>query len=108
MTETRQDLNTHNLYVLAEGDKVIGALSVVPENELDGFSCWSGNNGKDIARVVIDLACQGQGLSLKMVQSIESILREAGYPYIRLSVAKINIPACKTYIKAGVLCCGRG
>ena len=101
MTEIAHDLETKNLYVMTDGSKVIGAISVVPENELDGFDCWSCTDGKEIARVVIDKAYQGHGLSYEMVQSIESILRGNGHMAIHLSVVKTNLPAYKTYIKAG-------
>jgi ribosomal protein S18 acetylase RimI-like enzyme len=99
--EIAHDLGTNNLYVLTDGGKIIGAISVVPENEMDDFTCWSCSAGKEIARVVIDKSCQGRGLSLKMVESVEAVLRGKGHISIRLSVAKINIPAYKTYIKAG-------
>lgn len=101
IAEIQQDLDTHNLYVTTDGSKIIGAISVVPENELDSFECWSYKDGKEIARVVIDPACQGQGLAFKMVQHVESILGSSGCKAIHLSVAKSNIPAYRTYIKAG-------
>ena len=101
IAEIKHDLETKNLYVMTDGSKVIGAISVVPENELDGFDCWSCKDGKEIARVVIDKAYRGNGLSFEMVQSIMSILRENGCKAIHLSVVKTNIPAYKTYIKAG-------
>ena len=106
MTEIKHDLDTNNLYVMTDGSKIIGAISVVPENELDNFDCWVCKDGKEIARVVVDKAYQGQGLSHKMVQSIESILARAGYKAIHLSVVKSNIPAYKTYIKAGFVAVG--
>ena len=101
IAEIQHDLETENLYVMTQGSQVIGAISVVPENELDGFDCWSCKDGKEIARVVIDKAYQGYGLSFEMVQSVASILRRNGWKAIHLSVAKSNIPAYKTYIKAG-------
>ena len=101
MTEIAHDLETKNLYVMTDGSKVIGAISVVPENELDDFDCWSCKNGKEIARVVIDKAYQGHGFSFEMVQSIVPILQENGFNAIHLAVVKSNIPAYKTYIKAG-------
>ena len=101
IAEIEHDLETKNLYVMTDDSKVIGAISVVPENELDDFHCWSCKNGKEIARVVIDRAYQGRGLSFEMVQRIESVLRGKGHISIRLSVVKSNIPAYKTYIKAG-------
>ena len=101
IAEIEHDLETKKLYVMTDGSKVIGAISVVPENELDSFDCWSCKAGKEIARVVIDKAYQGHGLSFEMVQSIASILRKDGCKAIHLSVVKTNIPAYKTYIKAG-------
>ena len=106
MTEIEHDLETENLYVMSDGSKIIGAISVVPENELDDFHCWSCKKGKEIARVVIDKAYQGHGLSFEMVQNIVPILRKNGYKAIHLSVVKTNIPAYKTYIKAGFVVVG--
>lgn len=101
MTEIARDLETNNLYVLTDGSRIVGAISVVPENEMDGFDCWSCKDGREIARVVIDKAYRGRGLSFEMVKRVESILREKGHRAIHLSVVKSNIPACKTYRKAG-------
>ena len=101
MAEIQHDLETTNLYVLTDGSKLIGAISVVPENELDDFDCWSCKEGSEIARVVVDKAYQGWGLAFEMVARTESILRERGCKAIHLSVVKSNIPACKTYEKAG-------
>ena len=101
IAEIEHDLETKNLYVMTDDSKVIGAISVVPENELDDFDCWSCKDGKEIARVVIDKAYQGYGLSFEMVQGIASILRKNGCKAIHLSVVKTNVPAYKTYIKAG-------
>ena len=107
ITEIQQDLETKNLYVITDDSKIVGAISVVPENELDGFDCWTHKDGKEIARVVVDKAYQGQGIALKMVQSIEAILRRQRCKAIHLSVAKSNIPAYKTYLKAGFTVVGQ-
>lgn len=101
LAEIEHDLEKNNLYVMTDGGKIIGAISVVPENELDEFDCWSCKEGKEIARVVIDKAYQGRGLSFEIVQKVESILKKNGCKAIHLSVVKSNIPAYKTYVKAG-------
>ena len=89
--EIAHDLETANLYVLTSADEIVGALSVVPENELDALPCWSQTDqAREIARVVIDRAYQGQGLSFEMVQGIASILRKNGCKAIHLSVVKTN------------------
>ncbi len=101
--EIEQDLAADSLYVLTEGDAIIGAASVVPENELDDFSCWNCKDGlhKEIGRIVIAADHRGKGLAFVIVQGMVEILRQKGYRSVRLSVAKTNIPAYKTYIKAG-------
>ncbi len=98
--EIEGDLAANDLFVLVNGEKIIGAISIVPENELDGFDCFT-IDGPEIARVVIAKEYRGKGLSYKMVSEIEKILCDRGMKSIHLSVAKANIPAYKTYIKAG-------
>ena len=101
MTEIRQDLDAKTLYVLTQEDRVIGAISVVPENELDELDCWTKKDGKEIARVVIDTDFQGQGLAFEMVENIQSVLEKTGQSAIHLAVAEANIPAYRTYQRAG-------
>lgn len=101
--DIKQDLASRNLFVMTDGTRILGALSVVSENELDGFSCWQCNDGahKEIARVVVSKELRGKGLAYEMVKNIIRILRQKRCSSIRLSVAKGNIPAQKTYKKAG-------
>lgn len=101
MTEITHDLETKNLYVMTRGDEIAGAISVVPENELDDFDCWSCKGGREIARVVVAKAFQGQGIAYEMVQAVTDLLRKSGCKAIHLSVVKANLPAYKTYLKAG-------
>ncbi len=99
--ELEHDLETKSLYVMTHGGAVVGAVSVVPENEMDTFECWACKDAKEIARVVISESYQGRGLALELVKFIEAMLRKDSCNAIHLSVAKTNIPAYKTYIKAG-------
>ncbi len=104
--EIRQDLQTRNLYVLTENARIIGAVSIVPESELDDFVCWS-EDGREIARVVISRPYQGRGLSGEMVRRVIRVLREKGCRAIHLSAAKSNLPACRTYAKLGFVTVGQ-
>lgn len=106
ISEVLHDLETQNLYVMTHEERIIGAISIVPENELGSFECWSNKNGREIARVVVDIAFRGRGLSFSMVRYIEEVLRQRGCESIHLSVAKSNIPAYKTYLKAGFVTAG--
>ncbi len=100
MLEIECDLGADDLFVLTYDGKTIGAISIVPENELDNFECFT-RYGSEIARVVVAKEYRGRGLSGKMVGEIEEVLRKREIYAIHLSVANANIPAYKTYIKAG-------
>ena len=101
ITEIEHDLETDNLFVFTFDNIIVGAISIVPENEMDDLNCWTNKNSKEIARVVVAKEYQGQGIAYKMVKNIEVVLQKRGCKAIHLSAAKINIPAYKTYIKAG-------
>ena len=69
-TEIAGDLSAGTLYVLEEDHQVIGAISIVPENELDHFNCWAlKENAREFARVVIK-SDQGSFKGRKLPQSI--------------------------------------
>ncbi len=103
MQEVLQDLETGNLYVLTDGETIVGALSVVPENELDAFPNWKCGDGtqREIARVAVAKTHQGRNLSSRMVENVLKLLARDGCGSVHLSVAKQNLPAYRTYQKAG-------
>lgn len=100
--EIQMDLSAETLYLAEEENKIIGAISVIPENEMDDFPCWNiRDHVKEIARVVIRPDLQGKGYACQMVEKLLAILKEEGCHAIHLSVADCNIPAQKTYRKLG-------
>lgn len=102
MLEVNSDFENKSLYVLTIEDKIIGAISIVPINELDDFECWNINrNAREIARVVIASDFQGLGLGKLMVANVLTVLEKEGYKAIHLSVAVDNKPAYKLYLSLG-------
>lgn len=97
------DYNCGCLYVLQQNKNVIGAVSVVPENELDDLDCWKIKDGthKEIARVVISRRNQGKGYSKEMLRQLFSKLSAHGCKSIHLLVSKDNEAAIKTYKALG-------
>ena len=91
------------MYVLTQGGEIAGAVSVYSKNEMDSFNCWKCKDRphKEIGRIVIAERYQGRGLAFEMVSRVVELIRKDGYEFVRLSVAKVNVPAYKTYIKAG-------
>lgn len=102
MFEIDGDYNAGNLFVMAESGEIIGASSIVPENELDGLECWKIKEGaREIARIVVADGCHGMGIAAAMVGSLIEILRKQGSRAVHLSVADDNLPARKIYENAG-------
>lgn len=101
--EIKMDYENNNLFVMMEGNQILGALSVISENELDELEFWNVRDRavREIARVVVNRRFRGKGIAYEMVKKIEYILKEEGCTAIHLLVACKNIPAYKTYMKAG-------
>ena len=100
--EIKGDLAAGCLYVLEDAGEVVGAISIVPENETDGFDCWQvRQDAREFARVVIRPDRQGQGLSRYLVDGIVLELRARGAKAIHISVAEPNLPARRLYAKMG-------
>ena len=106
-TEITGDLSSGSLYVLEKDQELIGAISVVPENELGDFDCWKiRENAREFARVVLRQDQKHKGLSVYLVESIITELKKQGVSAIHIAVAKENIPAQKLYKKTGFDFCG--
>jgi len=100
--EVRGDLAAGNLYLLEDEEgEIAGAVSIVPENELDRFEGWKDRNAAEFARVVIAPALQGKGLAKELVSGVIREIRSRGFTSVHISVAEKNIPARKTYLRAG-------
>ena len=90
------------LYVLEDAGEVIGAVSIVPENETDGFGCWQvRQNAREFARAAVRPDRQAQGLSYRLIDGILRELRARNAAAVHISVAKGNVPARKLYAKTG-------
>ena len=103
VTEAAHDLEGGNLYVLELDGSVIGAVSVLCENEWNEFADWQVADGsqREIARVVISEANKGKGYAVQMLEALFSHLAHDGCRAIRLTVAKANPAAMNTYKKLG-------
>lgn len=101
--EIKMDYENNNLFVMMEGNQILGALSVISGNELDELEFWKVRDRavREIARVVVNRRFRGKGIAYEMVKKIEDILKKEGCTAIHLLVACKNIPAYKTYMKAG-------
>lgn len=102
MEEIEADLAGGGLFLLADGASLLGAVSVVSENELDGLDLWLLREGAfEIARVAVAPAAQGRGFGGQLVREAEAVLRARGGRAVHLLAAQVNLPACRVYRRAG-------
>lgn len=96
-----EDYRNDNLFVMKEDDKLLGAISIITNNELDALDFWKEPNAKEFARVVVAPNCQGRGIAAQMVAGVFRELRNRNIPAVHLLVAKANLPAQQLYRKCG-------
>jgi len=90
------------LRVLRMGSRLIGAASVVAENELDELSCWQPAAApREIGRVVIAPDAQGHGYAVPLLEAVFAELQAQSCDTIRLLAAKCNEAALHTYQRLG-------
>lgn len=92
------DLKAGNLFVLEADGKISGAISIVPENELDALGEWSAaKKAGEFARVAVAPEAQGNRLARILVSNILAVMKERGFDAVHISVAVRNLPARNTY-----------
>ena len=102
--EIEQDFANDSLFLLCDNDSVLGAISVVPDNELEELDCWQCREATaELARVVVVPSLQGKGLSKTLVTEAENMLRQRGVRAVHLLAAVKNIPANKCYESCGYM-----
>ena len=101
--DATNDLKNSNLYVLDFDSIIIGAVSVLGENEWNECADWQVTDGsqREIARVVVSEAHKGKGYAVQMLDALFAHLAEEGCRAIHLTVAKANPAAMHTYKKLG-------
>lgn len=102
INELNEDFKTNNLYVLVDKDKVISAISIVYENEMDHFMEWKiKDNYIETARLVVSNDYHGKGIAFIMMNNIIALCKTNNIKAIHLSCQCKNVPAIKTYKKIG-------
>ncbi len=101
--DLKNDYKSGGLFVFGDRYNVIGAVSVISENEFDDIECWTINDGthKEIARVVISSQHQGNGYSKEMLLQLFLLLLKQGCTSVHLLVSKNNPSAIKLYKSLG-------
>lgn len=97
------DFFSDRLYVLALKNQIIGAISVLFDENLEEFECWKIQSVRSVefARVVISKEYVGQGYGTKMVSETLELLKRMEYDSVRILVSPSNPSAIAVYKKLG-------
>ena len=97
-----EDFQSGNLYVLCKGNKIVGAGSIVPKNELNDLECWRyTENAREIARIVIKPEFQSKGYGKHLARRLCVRLRKSGAQAVHLLVSTENYHAIRLYRNIG-------
>ena len=93
------DFSRDALFVMKESDKVIAAISIEIDDDVDGLECWDRNlfPGGELARLAVTPSMQGKGIARLMMQHGMKVLKDRGYKSIHFLVNKYNKPAIQSY-----------
>ena len=97
------DLSRDALFVMKESGKVVAAISLEEDEEVDKLDCWNRDlfPGGELARLAVTPTMQNKGIARKMLQHGMAALKERGYNSIHFLVNKYNVKAIKCYAVFG-------
>ena len=97
------DFFSDRLYVLVLKNQIIGAISVLFDENLEEFECWKIQSARSVefARVVISKEYLGKGYGTKMVYETLELLKRMEYDSVRILVSPSNPSAIAVYKKLG-------
>lgn len=100
--EAEDDYSHACLYVLKNGDELLGACSVEPVAEDDDLEFWRVmENHCEIARVAVSPIHQGCGFGNIMIKKLCEQLKLEGVRSVHLLVQVDNVPAVSVYSSLG-------
>ncbi len=97
------DLSRDALFVMREDDRIIAAVSMEEDPQVDALPCWTPElqPGGEIARVAVHPDFQNQGIARQMVQFGLDRLKERGFKSFHGIVNRMNEKALRSYAVFG-------
>ncbi|MCR5291408.1 MAG: GNAT family N-acetyltransferase [Eubacterium sp.] len=93
------DLSRDALFVMKEGGRIIAAVSIEEEEEVDKLKCWNQEllPAGELARLAVLPEKQGQGIAKQMLKFGMKELKKRGSRSIHFLVNKYNEKAIRSY-----------
>lgn len=97
------DLGRDSLFVLKDGNRIVGAVSIDDDEEVAKLACWNQNlaPGGEFARIAVLPEYQNRGLARQMVRFVMEVLKKRGYKSIHFLVNRHNLKAIRSYAAFG-------
>lgn len=97
--EIEYDLSRDSLFVMCDEGKIVAAISIDKDEQVEGLSCWSSNlaPGGEVSRLAVHRDYQNQGIARKMIEYTMMVLKERGYNSIHFLVNIYNTKAIRSY-----------
>ena len=93
------DLSRDALLVMREEGKIIAAISVDDDEEVNNLECWTSElqPGGELSRLAVSPDCQSKGLAKEMIETGLEELRDRSYKSLHFLVNRHNLKALKCY-----------
>ena len=109
------DLSRDALFVMKRDGKIIGAVSIEEDQDVDDLPCWNPDlaPGGELARLCVSPEHQNEGLARKLMSFGIRELKNRGFRSIHFLVNKYNLKASRSYAvltitsSASVICMTR-
>lgn len=97
------DLSRDSLFVLKDGDRIVGAVSIDQDEEVNSLACWDKKlaPGGEFARIAVLPEYQNCGLARQMVRYAMEVLKKRGFRSIHFLVNRHNTKAIRSYAVFG-------
>ncbi len=93
------DLKRDALYVMKEEGKIIAAISLEEDEDVDALECWNKDlaPGGELARLCVLPGLQSKGIGKIMLKQGMDELKRRGFKSVHFLVNKYNVKALKCY-----------
>lgn len=96
-----EDVSHHGLFVLEHAGEIIGAISLVPEDDWDELPCWTGTASCNLSRLCIKPQLQKMHLAERMMEEISRVAKARGYRSTRHGSLITNVASNRLYERMG-------
>ena len=100
-TFAEEDLFNHGLFVLEHGGEIVGAISLVPQDDWDALPVWQGEKSCNLSRLGIKPQLQGLHLAQRMMEEISRVAKARGFRSTRHGSLIANVASNRLYERMG-------